>query len=108
MGKAVTIDPKKDLEPILYEASKMMEQYKVDKNEILPPLFFSEDQSAELTDLKKTIEDYVAEMIGRFTTGTIKLNDEEWDKYLQTLDGMGLTRFIDIQQEAYDAKYGTK
>jgi putative aldouronate transport system substrate-binding protein len=37
---------------------------------ILPPLFFDEQQSAELADLSKTINDYVEQMIASFVTGS--------------------------------------
>jgi hypothetical protein len=30
--------------------------------------------------------------------------EKDWDKYLKTLDGMNLARFLEINQEAYEVR----
>lgn len=55
----------------------------------VPQLFFTDEQAAELSDLSKTINDYVDEMMARFVIGDADLN-KDWDTYLQTLEGMNL------------------
>jgi putative aldouronate transport system substrate-binding protein len=72
---------------------------------IVPPLVFTEEQSSELADLKTTILNYVKESLARAVTGEIDI-DTQWSGYLRELDNMGLDRFLEINQEAYDAKYG--
>lgn len=92
-----------DLEVILYNQSKdNYEPYRAPLEMVLPPLYFSEEQSTELADLQKTITDYVSQMTARFITGDASL-DKEWDSYLNTLKKMNLERYIAIQQEAFDA-----
>ncbi|MFC4597100.1 ABC transporter substrate-binding protein [Cohnella hongkongensis] len=97
-------DPENPLESILYAETKdKYEPYRVDVETVLPPLNFTVDQSQEIADLSKTIYDYTNEMMARFIIGDADL-DEEWDKYVQTLDSMNLSRYLEIYQEAYEAR----
>lgn len=105
LGQAVLGDPNMSLEPILYRESLKYKPYAMDINSIVPPLFYTEEQTAEIVDLEKTIIEYVEEMFARFVTGDIKMNDAEWNKYTSTLDKMNLKRFIELNQEAYESKY---
>ncbi|MBP1933298.1 ABC transporter substrate-binding protein [Ammoniphilus resinae] len=93
-----------DNEVILYEATKQYEQYTPEVSQVLPKLFFTDEQSSELADLEMTINGYVDQMFARFITGDANL-EKEWDTYLDTLQGMNVNRYIEIYQEAYDAKY---
>lgn len=93
------------LEPILFEATKTKyEPYIPSLDSIMPPLAFSAEQSSEMADLKKTIFDYVDEMVARFITGDVDI-EEYWDNYTQELENMNLKRYLEIYQEAYDDKY---
>ena len=90
---------------MLYKATKEnYEPYRPSVDEVMPPLAFSAEQSNEMADLKKTIEDYVDEMVARFVTGDVEV-EEYWDNYIQELENMNLQRYIEIYQEAYDEKY---
>ncbi|ANS73247.1 ABC transporter substrate-binding protein [Paenibacillus yonginensis] len=98
-------DPENPLESILYKETKdKYDPYKIDTASVMPPLFFTSDQTAEMADLAKTLFDYVNEMTARFVTGDMELNDANWQNYLQTLDGMNLKRYLEIYQGVYDAK----
>jgi len=98
-------NPEKPLEIVLYEeTSKNYEPYKQAAENVLPPLFFTNEQASEIADLSKTITDYVNEMIARFVTGDADL-DKDWDSYLKNLKNMDLERYLSIYQETYDAKY---
>lgn len=98
-------NPEDPLEIILYEETKeKYEPYKPDMEFILPPLPFTEEQADEIADLKKTINDYVDEMLARFVTGDADI-DKDWDGYTEELENMNLERYLEIYQEAYDAKY---
>lgn len=91
-------------ETILYQETKQKyEPVKLDAAKALPPLFFTKDQSEELANLTKTITDYKNEFLARAVTGDIDI-EKEWDGYLKKLDGMKLSRYLQIYQEAYDAK----
>ncbi|MFB9278483.1 ABC transporter substrate-binding protein [Cohnella cellulosilytica] len=97
-------DPENPLESILYSETKnKYEPYRVEVETVLPPLNLTVDQSQEIADLSKTIYDYTNEMMARFIIGDAGL-EEEWDKYLQTLESMNLPRYLEIYQEAYEAR----
>lgn len=53
-------------------------------------------------NLEKTIIDYKKEMLARFITGDADL-ESEWGTYVDTMNQMGLERYAQIIQEAYDA-----
>jgi putative aldouronate transport system substrate-binding protein len=104
LGKAS--DPKTpNLAWILYKASKeLYAPHQPPEKEVVPPLFFSNDQAMEMAPMQKTINDYVTESIARFVTGDLKI-DKDWNAYLKNLDGMNVKRYLEINQAAYDAKY---
>ncbi|TDF97490.1 ABC transporter substrate-binding protein [Paenibacillus piri] len=95
-------DPKIPLETILYnESKKNYEPYQLDPKKVVPPLFFTNEQSEELANIEKAISDYRAEFFAKSVTGAVDI-DKEWDNYLNTLDKMNLKRYIEIHQQAYD------
>ena len=75
-----------------------------DINEIMPPLTYTEQQSNELADLQITINSFVNEMFARFISGDASV-DNDWDSYIDQLNGMNLDRYVQLQQEAYDSKW---
>lgn len=92
-------------ERLLYnETLHKYEPYKPDLDMLVPPLYFTQEQSTELATLEKTILDFVAETYTRFVTGDLDI-EKDWDSYLATLDKMNVKRYLQIYQEAYDAKY---
>ena len=72
---------------------------------VLPPLTFTEEQATAIADPEATITQYVNQMFAQFVRGEADV-DAEWDQYLATLEGMGLAAYLQVYQEAYDAKYG--
>ena len=104
LSSAVPNDGKPSLEVILYNETKQnYDPYKPSADMALPQLFFTDEQAAELSDLSKTINDYVDEMMARFVIGDADL-DKDWDSYIQTLEGMNLPRFLEIHQESLNTK----
>jgi putative aldouronate transport system substrate-binding protein len=98
-------NPDKPLEIIMYdEAKKKYEPYKQKFENVLPPLYFTNDQAIEIADLSKTINDYINEMIARFVTGDANL-DKDWDSYLANLKNMKLDQYLKIYQDVYGSKY---
>ena len=90
------------LEVILYEETRdKMEPYQVNTEMIVPPLPFAEDTAAEIIDLESSLSNYVTEMIARFTICDADI-ETEWNDYLAELDRIGLPRYIELVQEAYD------
>lgn len=87
------------------EASEAVEKWISNteaKKYILPTTPKTEDVSAELTDKKSVISTYVKEMALKFVKGTEELSDANWKKYLKQLEDYGLSRVLEIEQEAYD------
>jgi len=97
------VNPTENQEVILYdETMNKYYPYIPDPSELIPQLWFTEEQAAQIVELKTTINGYLDQMIARFATGDVKV-DEGWDEYLKTLDGMNLKTYVDIYQQAYDA-----
>ncbi|MBQ3080500.1 MAG: extracellular solute-binding protein [Clostridia bacterium] len=70
-------------------------------NEALPQLLMDPETSAEYKELQKLICNYVNENYAKFVLGDRSM--DEWDAYVQTLEEIGIERYVQIAQEAYDA-----
>jgi len=92
-----------ELETVLYRETKKLEPLKQDPEKSVPPLFLNAEQAQEAGELEAGIRKYVDEMMTRFISGDADL-EAEWETYVQTLQEMGLPRYLEIQQAAYDAK----
>ncbi|MEM7535729.1 MAG: extracellular solute-binding protein [Chloroflexota bacterium] len=98
--------PEPDLEVLLYrETRDKYQPYARPVEDTIPPLAFSEEQAIELTDIRISVEDTVGLMAAQFVLGQADL-DADWDGYVETLESLGLSRMVELYQEAYDAKYG--
>ncbi len=92
-----------NLQKVLYDATR--DKYeKHGRSEVLPPLFYDADIVSEVAELKRAINDYVNESLARFVTGDLDL-DKNWDQYINTLNSLGLQKYIEYIQEAYDKQY---
>jgi putative aldouronate transport system substrate-binding protein len=49
---------------------------------------------------------YVEQMEAKFITGVEPLSN--WDKYVKTLEGMGVEEYVKVYQDAYDRWAETK
>lgn len=77
------------------------EKFEADIPDELWPLFtFTTEESNRLAALSADIEKYVEEMKDKFITGDESLDD--WDKYVETLEKMGLDDYMEIQNKAYE------
>lgn len=68
----------------------------------MPPVALSPADVQEYNELKSTIETYVEESRVRFIVGDLNI-ENDWDAYLATLESLGLERFVEMKQGAYDA-----
>jgi putative aldouronate transport system substrate-binding protein len=57
--------------------------------------------ATELATLQTNLDNYVQQNALQFVTGSKNI-DTDWDSYVKGLDGLGLKRFLEIQQNAYD------
>lgn len=97
---------KPHLEHVLYEATKDNYIPFAATDEMLPKdLIYSEDESTELVDLRTNINTYVEEMTARFIIGDASI-EKEWDNYVKELENIGIERYVEIIQGAYDRRYG--
>ncbi|GAA1599732.1 ABC transporter substrate-binding protein [Kribbella karoonensis] len=86
----------------LYEATKLYAGHE-DKAEIYPfwKVWIDPSLASELATLQTNIDSYVQQNALQFITGSKNL-DTDWDSYVKGLDGLGLKRYLEIQQGAYD------
>lgn len=68
---------------------------------VIPPLFFSDEQSNELLTIETTIKTFLQEKTAGFITGALDI-DSQWDSYKQELEAIGLPKAIEIYQAALD------
>lgn len=100
---AQTADPKNPLEDILYkETLAKYEPYKPDPKKAIPALNFTNEQTDEIANISKTIDDYRKESSARMIIGDLDI-DKKWDEYLKNMESMKLPRLLQIYQSAFDA-----
>jgi len=90
-------------ETLLFDESMRMLPYRDNIENIMPILIFGEAESAELVDLQTTLDSFVVESQARFIVGDLCL-DNDWDWYIRELQVMGLPRFLQLQQDAVEAR----
>lgn len=73
-------------------------------NEELPALVMDAETAAEYNELKDLIVKYVSTNAAQFILGNRDLS--EWDAYCAELEAMGVARYVEMTQEAYDAMFG--
>ncbi len=97
-------DPTNPLEKMLYtETKEKYDPYKAGLDQIVPPLYLSDEDSSEIADLQLTLHNRANEMLVRSITGDVDI-DKEWDAYVSSLNDMNLARYLELYQKAYDAK----
>jgi putative aldouronate transport system substrate-binding protein len=107
MFSSIAVDPEAidlNLEKVLHDATaNLYEPHKQPREMTLPPLAFTSDQAVAIADPEATIGQYVQQMLAQFVRGEADL-DADWESYLATLDQMGLGPYIQMYQDAFDAK----
>lgn len=89
----------------LFEATKLYEG-KEAEDQVYPywNVWFDPDVAGELATLQTNIEDFVTQSSLQFVTGEQDIDgDAAWDAYLQGLKDLGLQRYLELHQEAYEA-----
>lgn len=59
------------------------------------------DEASELTDYTTDMGTYINEMQAKFISGAVDL-EAGWEEYKETLNSMGLERYLEIKQAQYD------
>jgi len=90
-----------DQGPILYNAAELYGSYAPD--EFLPYLWFSEGDSTEMAELQLAIVEYVTSADAEFIIDRRDLDGSDWNDYLNDLESIGLDRYVELTQKAYDS-----
>ena len=70
--------------------------------ELVPEeMYYTNEEANELAQIMVPLEDYMKETTARFIMGKMNI-DQDWDKYISELDKIGLKRYLEIKQKAYD------
>ena len=90
----------------LFEATKLYEGHE-DKAQTYPywQVWIDPSLGSEVATLQTNIENYVQQNSLAFITGSKDLATG-WDAYVKGLDGVGLPRYLELQQQAYDKSKG--
>lgn len=82
-------------------AEKLAAYEAVKPKEIISTVKYSADTQTEAIELQNSLLSYVREKIGLWCTGTADV-DAEWEDYLAELEKIGLSKYLQLTQEAYD------
>ncbi|GHU81326.1 sugar ABC transporter permease [Clostridia bacterium] len=69
-------------------------------NSRIPPLTPTQEESKEYADIMNEVRTYTTEMFNQFVSGKASL--DTYDKYVETVKGMGIDRATAINQAQYD------
>lgn len=72
----------------------------MDSAYILPNVQYSEDEITRRTKIFSPVDTYVDEMTLKFIVGAEPM--ENYDKFIETMKGMGIEEAVEITQSAYD------
>ncbi|MEG0767274.1 MAG: hypothetical protein RR482_06115 [Clostridia bacterium] len=70
----------------------------------VPVLFYTPEETEEVSEIRATLKSYVTESSTRFVVGDLDL-DKDWDAFQTEIEAIGLSRFLEISQAAYDRMY---
>jgi len=70
--------------------------------EIWSGFTYTKDENKFMSSTGSDIEKYIDEMRDKFITGYETLDDEAWEKYLETIESMGLEEYMNVQNSAYE------
>lgn len=80
------------------EATEKLEPYL--SEESWPAFMYTEDETKVISSKGADIEKYVEEMRDKFISGDESFSN--WDKYVETIENIGLEDYLEVQQAAYD------
>ena len=72
--------------------------------DVFPVLAYTSEESSKRATLLTDIKMYIEQAFGQFITGELDI-DKNWENYLNTLEQIGLSELMKIEQAAYDRAY---
>ncbi len=91
-------DGEDNTEERMSDYMEISEQYKPD---LMPGLVPTIEESTEVNALVTDMDTYIKEARANFVTGTWNF-DSDWDAFVEQLEGLGVSRYIEIKQAQYD------
>lgn len=88
-------------EAFLYQETEKLRPYAADVQQI-PAFYLDEDQSARISQLSTPLTDYVKSSFVEFITGKKDI-EKDWQAYVDGLENLNYTEYIQLYQDAYDA-----
>ena len=90
------------LERRLFQATQPYVSH-VDKSMVFPEasIWYDPKNASEMATLKTNLDDYVTQGELAFITGQKNI-DTDWDAWVKGLDGLGMPRYLELNQQAYD------
>nr|WP_302470572.1 extracellular solute-binding protein [Vagococcus proximus] len=65
-----------------------------------PLVYLTKEQQDQVSTVRTDLQTYVEQMEAKFITGVEPL--ENWDKFVSTINSMGVDDYVKVYQEAYD------
>ena len=85
-----------------FELARVLPDYEAAApKEKVAKLKYSGEALAEAAEIKNEIGALVSEKLSHWLTGAADI-DKEWDAYVKQLESLGLSRYLELAQEAYD------
>jgi putative aldouronate transport system substrate-binding protein len=85
----------------LQQATKLYEGHEHDQVYPIWSIWIEPAVADEVATLRTNIESYITNNTLQFITGSKRL-DVDWEAYVAGLDQLGLPRYLEIMQQAYD------
>ena len=87
---------------LYYMSHENYAPYGIPQKNVVPPLYYSEEDASEIAMLQNNVNTYVEESIAKFIVGQLDI-DADWENYLNELNNMNVARYLEIVQNTYDA-----
>lgn len=100
--KPAPADPR-DPDPTRFDIFNDLSKYGPKEPIIL--IKYNEKEQNDLRDIRANLQTYVNESFDRFVTGDMKI-EADWDAYLKELDKIGVKKFVETSQKAWDRMNG--
>jgi len=98
---AEDVKPLNGRQVVMYKAFLEHQKVQQSLDSVMPDLYMSQADSSEMSLIKTNVMDTQKEYMVQFITGAKNI-DSEWDSYLKALDNVGLARYLELLQKAYD------
>lgn len=79
----------------------------VDYSKVVGKIVYNEEELNEITEIQSNLETYYKECFSRFAVGDMSL-ENDWQSYIDELSAIGLERYLEVSQQAYDRMHAAE